>query len=114
MGKYQVGEFEEIVLLTVAVLHGNAYGVSIKTEIETTLDRKVSVGALQSCLNRLEQKDYLKSSEGETTSDRGGRPKRYFEITAKGKGALDDTKAVRMKLWGNIPQTILDLKISPV
>jgi DNA-binding PadR family transcriptional regulator len=114
MGKYQLGEFEEIVMLTVAVLHGSAYGVSIKTEIETTLNRQVSVGALQSCLNRLELKDYLKSSDGEVTSDRGGRPKRYFEITAKGKGALQDTKEVRMKLWSNIPQMILDLKTSGI
>jgi PadR family transcriptional regulator, regulatory protein PadR len=61
MKKYQLGEFEEIVLLTVGVLYKDAYGVSIKTEIETRLSRNVSVGALQTALKRLENKGYLKS-----------------------------------------------------
>ncbi|MEO1253614.1 MAG: PadR family transcriptional regulator, partial [Bacteroidota bacterium] len=64
MGKYQLGEFEEIVLLTVGVLYGDAYGVSIKLAIEEKLSRKVSVGALQSALKRLEEKSYLTSKEG--------------------------------------------------
>ncbi len=99
-------------MLTVAILHGSAYGVSIKNEIESTLNRKVSVGALQSCLSRLEKKEFLTSKDGEVTNDRGGRPKRYFEVTAKGKQAMEDTKNVRMKLWQNVPQAILDLKIT--
>ncbi|MGB3465456.1 MAG: PadR family transcriptional regulator [Cyclobacteriaceae bacterium] len=112
MGKYQIGEFEEIVMLTVAILHGTAYGVSIRQEIESTLSRKVSVGALQSCLSRLEKKGFLSSKDGEVTSERGGRPKRYFEITASGKQVLEDTKNIRMNLWQNIPQAVLDLKFS--
>ena len=67
MGKYQLGEFEEIVLLTVGVLFGDAYGVSIKLSIEEKLKRSVSVGALQSALKRLEQKGYISSKEGEST-----------------------------------------------
>ena len=50
MKDYQLGEFEEIVLLTVAILHGDAYGVSIKKDIEERLQRTVSVGALQTAL----------------------------------------------------------------
>tara|TARA_R110002096_G_scaffold147936_1_gene308331 strand:+ start:221 stop:562 length:342 start_codon:yes stop_codon:yes gene_type:complete len=110
MGKYQLGEFEEIVMLTVGVLYGNAYGVSIKKEIEERLKRKVSVGALQSALKRLEDKGYLSSKEGETTSERGGRPKRYFEITALGKKAIEETKEVRNKLYESIPKMAWDLK----
>ena len=56
MKKYQLGEFEEIVLLTVAILHDNAYGVSVKKEIESRLRRRVSVGGLQTTLKRLEEK----------------------------------------------------------
>jgi PadR family transcriptional regulator, regulatory protein PadR len=82
MKKYQLGEFEEVVMLTVGILYNDAYGVSIKKEIEQRLSRKVSVGALQSALKRLEDKGYLKSHEGETTQERAGRPKRYFVITA--------------------------------
>ena len=111
MGKYQLGEFEEIVMLTVAVLHGDAYGVSIKKDIESRLERKVSVGALQSSLKRLEHKGYLTSKDGESTSERGGRPKRYFEVTASGKMAIEATKEIRNQLWRAIPQVVLDLKV---
>ncbi|HKZ38192.1 MAG TPA: helix-turn-helix transcriptional regulator, partial [Chryseolinea sp.] len=88
MKKFQLGEFEEIVMLTVGILYEEAYGVSIKKEIETRLSRKVSVGALQTALMRLENKGYLNSREGESTQERAGRPKRYFTITAYGKKAL--------------------------
>lgn len=111
MGKYQLGEFEEIVMLTVGVLYGNAYGVSVKKEIEERLKRNVSVGALQSALKRLEDKGYLSSREGESTSERGGRPKRYFEITALGSKAIEETKEVRNQLYNSIPRVALDVKI---
>lgn len=103
MREYQLGEFEEIVLLTVAVLHDDAYGVSIKQEIEERLNRNVSVSALQTALRRLEKKDYLKSSFGEATAIRGGKRKRYFKVTKVGKAALDYSKETRMKLWSAIP-----------
>ena len=62
MKKYQLGEFEEIVLLTVGVLYDEAYGVAIKDEIEERLKRKVSVGALQSALRRMEKKGFFRQS----------------------------------------------------
>jgi PadR family transcriptional regulator, regulatory protein PadR len=111
MKKYQLGEFEEVVMLTVGILYKEAYGVSIKKEIESRLKRKVSVGALQSALKRLEQKGYLKSFEGETTQERAGRPKRYFTITAYGKKAVEYTKNTREELWRAIPKVALELKI---
>jgi PadR family transcriptional regulator PadR len=111
MKKYQLGEFEEIVMLTVAICYGDAYGVSIKAEIESRLARKVSVGALQTALKRLEEKGYLKSREGEATQERAGRPKRYFEITALGKKAMEYSKSTREKLWEAIPKIALNQKI---
>jgi len=110
MKKYQLGEFEEIVLLTVGVLYDEAYGVAIKDEIEQRLERKVSVGALQSSLRRMEQKGFLDSRSGDPTEQRGGKPKRYFRITALGKQALMHSKDVRLDLWKSIPETALDLK----
>jgi DNA-binding PadR family transcriptional regulator len=104
MKKFQLGEFEEIVMLTVGILHEDAYGVSIKKEIETRLARKVSVGALQTALKRLEEKGYLKSREGEATQERAGRPKRYFSITAYGKKAMEYTRTTRNELWKAIPK----------
>lgn len=112
MKKFQLGEFEEVVMLTVGVLYKEAYGVSIKKEIETRLSRKVSVGALQSALKRLEQKEYLKSQEGESTQQRAGRPKRYFEITAAGKRAIEYTRSMRNELWDAIPNLALDVKFA--
>ena len=110
MKKFQLGEFEEIVMLTVGILHEDAYGVSIKKEIETRLNRKVSVGALQTALKRLEDKGYLKSREGEATQERAGRPKRYFTITAYGKKAMDYTRTTRNDLWKAIPKVVWDVK----
>jgi DNA-binding PadR family transcriptional regulator len=109
MKQYQLGEFEEIVMLTVGVLYDNAYGVSIKKEIETRLKRSVSVGALQTALVRLEDKGYLKSREGEATEERAGRPKKYFQITALGKRALDHVRSTREELWSAIPKVALKL-----
>lgn len=108
--KYQLGEFEEVVMLTVGILYGDAYGVSIKKEIETRLSRKVSVGALQTALKRLEKKGYLRSYTGEATPERAGRPKRYFEITAFGKRALEHVKDTRNAMWNAIPKVALDVK----
>ena len=112
MKKYQLGEFEEVVMLTVGVLYDEAYGVSIKKEIETRLSRKVSVGALQTALRRLEEKGYLKSREGEATEERAGRPKKYFQITAYGKKAMEYTKDTRDELWNAIPKIALNPKFS--
>jgi PadR family transcriptional regulator PadR len=109
MKKYQLGEFEEVVLLTVGVLYDQAYGVSIKKEIEERLKRNVSVGALQTALKRLEDKGYLNSREGEATEERAGRPKKYFQITALGKRAMEYTKSTRDELWSAIPKVALKL-----
>jgi DNA-binding PadR family transcriptional regulator len=110
MKRIQLGEFEEIVLLTVGVLHGNAYGVTIKDEIEQRLNREVTIGALQITLRRLESKGFLKSKMGDSTESRRGRPKLFFEITAYGKKALDYAKESRDDLWKALPKLVLKLK----
>jgi PadR family transcriptional regulator PadR len=111
MKKYQLGEFEEIVILTIGVLYKEAYGVAIKNEIETRLSRQVSMGAMHSALVRLEDKGYIKSFDGERTEDRMGRPRRYFQITALGKKAMLYSKDTRNELWRAIPKVALDLKM---
>lgn len=111
MKKYQLGEFEEVVILTIGILNNKAYSVSIKDEIEARLSRSVSMGALHTALRRLEDKGYLKSFAGEATEERAGRPKRYFEITALGKKAMQYSKATRDELWKAIPKTVLQVNI---
>lgn len=110
MKKYQLGEFEEIVILTIAVLYNEAYGVGIRKEIESRLSRKVSMGALHTALVRLEDKGYIKSHDGEATEERAGRPKKYFQITALGKKAMEYSKETRNGLWRSIPKVALDFR----
>ncbi|MEL7117960.1 MAG: helix-turn-helix transcriptional regulator [Bacteroidota bacterium] len=110
--KYRIGEFEEIVLLTVGILEDNAYGVAIKNDIKERLDRKVSVGALQAALRRMEKKGFLTSKQGETSSKRGGRPKLYFQLTALGFRALEYSRETRNNLWNAMPKPGLNLKLS--
>ena len=107
MSQYHLGEFEEIVLLTVAILNGEAYGVSIIEEIEERVNRNVSLGAMQTVLKRLEEKGLVKSAFGEATKVRGGKRKRYYNITAAGQRILQDTRETRLSLWKAIPRVAL-------
>ena len=104
MSQYHLGEFEEVVLLTVAVLFDEAYGVAIIEEMEKRLNRQVSIGALQTVLRRLEIKGLLSSAFGEATKVRGGKRKRYFRLTQTGQEVLIQTKDQRMALWKAIPK----------
>lgn len=97
--KGYIGEFEELVLLTIANLAKDAYGVAILNDISERASRKLSIGALHSTLTRLEEKGYISSYLGEPTNERGGRRKRYFEITDSAKAELSNMKALRDQLW---------------
>jgi len=108
MPEMKIGEFEEIVLLTVGILQDGAYGVSIKDEIEERLQRDVSVGALQTTLRRLEKKGFLESNHGDTEPSRGGRPKLYFQLTALGKKAIIQTRDGRDQLWDALRKVAVD------
>ena len=112
MDRPHLGEFEEIVLLTVAVLDEKAYGVAIKADIEERLSRNVSVGAMRTALKRMEKKGYLTSHLGEPTSVRGGKRKRFFHVTIAGKKALETSMEVRTKLWRAIPYASIDYKFT--
>ena len=112
MKNYKLGEFEEVVLLTVGLLYDEAYGIAIKDNIESQARRKVSVGALQSALRRMEKKGYLESRVGEASAQRGGKPKRFFKITALGKKALQQSKDLRNELWDKIPKMALEFEFS--
>lgn len=107
MRRTYLGEFEEIVLLTVAVLGEGAYGVAITDELDRQTGRSVSLSAVHAALHRLEEKGMLKSRLGEATAERGGRRKRLFAVTVLGTRTLADIRAVRNRLWDSIaPQTL--------
>ncbi len=104
MSRHQLGEFEEIVLLTVGILYKEAYGVAIIDEIEHRTKRQVSIGALQTVLRRLEGKGYLTSEFGEATNVRGGKRKRYFSLTTLGSRVLRENQEQRKELYKAIPR----------
>jgi len=103
-----LGEFQELVMLTVGMLYEDAYGVSIKDEIKRQTGRTVTLSTVHAALNRLEDKGFLVSWMGEATEERGGRPKRLFRITAYGKQALEESRLVRNRMWELIPQVAWD------
>ncbi|MEJ7646118.1 MAG: PadR family transcriptional regulator [Chryseolinea sp.] len=104
MPKEYLGEFEELVLTLVGVLNNEAYGNAIVKEIDEQIGRQVNLGGVHVTLYRLEDKGYVKSHVGGATSERGGRRKRFFTITAAGLAILKSMKEDRQHLWKLIPQ----------
>lgn len=104
MKSTQLGEFEELVLLVIGSLSDDAYSISIKEELKKHTKRNPSIGALHSAFNRLETKGFVKSHEGGATKKRGGRSKRFYQLTAHGRKALDHSFQLRSSLYHTLPQ----------
>ena len=104
MKDHSLGEFEELVLLMVAALHDEAYGVAILESLENKLARKLNVSAVHVALKRMEDKGFVKSRFGGVTADRGGRKKKFYVITALGKRVLDDQYQLRNSIYKLIPK----------
>ncbi len=103
MRRTYLGEFEEVVLLLVAILDGDAYGVTVSQELEQQTGRQVTFGAVHNTLSRLEEKGFVNSQLGGATAERGGRRKRLFTLTPAGSRALQDIKQLRQQLWQLVP-----------
>ena len=106
MKKTKLGEFEELVLLTVVFLGNQAYGVEIKKELENKLNETISVGSIQNSLKRMEEKGFLSSEFGEATKQRGGKRKRFYTATPQGQNVLEEMRLVRSKFYAAIPATV--------
>ena len=105
MKKTKLGEFEELVLLTVLALSEEAYGVAIKRELEERLKETLSVGSVQSALKRMEEKGFLTSEWGEAEKVRGGKRKRIYQATNYAQQVLQEMKDIRADLWTTIIKT---------
>jgi DNA-binding PadR family transcriptional regulator len=99
-----LGEFELVVMLALIHLGDEAYGVPIAREIEKYRGRDVSLGSVYSALERLETKELVTSALGEPTPERGGRAKRYFQVTKEGLRELHETRRVLSELWRKLPR----------
>jgi PadR family transcriptional regulator len=102
MGRDHLGEFEQIVLLAVLRLGKNAYGVPVRRQIATRTGREATIGALYSTLDRLEAKGYVHSWFAGAAPERGGRSRRYFEVTAAGVEALRQSKEMMTRMWSGV------------
>ena len=97
-----LGEFEELVLLTIAALMDEAYSVAIGDELSNHTGRSAKLGVVHAVLSRLEEKGLVESQLGEATKTRGGKRKRFYKLTIPGKTALVRAKSMRDQLWDRI------------
>lgn len=97
-----LGAFEHLVLLALLRLGNDAYGVTVRQEIEQRTGRDVAIGAIYATLDRLEGKGYIGSRVGDPTPARGGRAKRHFHVTARGVRAVNQTHEALQRLADGI------------
>lgn len=102
-----LGELEELVLLTVGVMHPQAYGVGVMDELARKAGRNLNISAIHAVLTRLEDKGFVRSQMSEPSQERGGRRRRIFTLTASGKRALEEVNEMRNELFRQIPKMAL-------
>ena len=102
MSQDYLGEFEQMVLLTIMRLDSGAYGLAIRDELARVAGRVPSSGSLYTTLDRMETKGLLESSEGESTRERGGRPRRYVKVTPSGQAMLSHSRHRLLALWDGL------------
>ena len=93
-----LGEFEQVVLLAVARLKDEAYGMRLRTEIAERTGRGTSIGAIYATLDRLVSKGHLRARD----DDSGGRPRRFFTLTVPGIDALEASRALQARMWAGV------------
>jgi DNA-binding PadR family transcriptional regulator len=93
-----LGEFEQLILLALARLGDDAYGVTIRQTLEERTGRQPSFGAIYSTLRRLEQKGLVRSYTGKPAAVRGGRAKKHVLLTARGRAAMRETHAAAIRM----------------
>jgi PadR family transcriptional regulator, regulatory protein PadR len=101
-GRVYLGELEELILLMVALIGADAYGVSITEALEQQTGRAITLSAAHAALYRLEEKGFVKSKMGGASMERGGRRKRLFQITAYGRQTLQELHDVRTMIWAQL------------
>jgi len=97
-----LGEFELVVLLGLARLEDEAYGMTIFEEIKRVTGRDLTIPAVYVTLNRLEKKGYVNSRTGESSALRGGRARKYYRVTPEGSRALEAAQEMLVRLWQGV------------
>jgi PadR family transcriptional regulator, regulatory protein PadR len=102
LGEDRLGDFERHVLLAIVHLRGKGYAVSIADEIKNRTGKSRSFGAIYATADRLEKKGFVSSRLGEPTPERGGKPKRFYQIAAPGQRALTAVRAIDDQMWAGV------------
>ena len=105
-GSY-LGEFEQVVLLAVARLDDEAYGMRVRAEIQVRAGRHATIGAVYATLERLVSKGHARERDVPGGAERSGLAKRFYEITPAGRTALEDARDLQARMWAG-------LKLRPV
>jgi DNA-binding PadR family transcriptional regulator len=100
-GEY-LGEFEQVVLLAVARLEDQAYGMRVREEIERRAGRRATIGAVYATLERLVSKGYVRETETPGGAERSGLARRFYGISPAGKAALEDARALQERMWSGL------------
>jgi PadR family transcriptional regulator len=97
-------DFELLIVLAILRVGDDAYGVQIARDIETTIGRRVMMGAAYAALDRLERNGLVTSRTGDPTPERGGRAKRHFQVTKRGVAAARETQRAFVTMWTDLPE----------
>lgn len=100
-----LNETEQLVLLALAHLGEDAYGVTVRAEIEKRGGRPISITAVYGALGRLERSGAVESWLSDPTPERGGRARRHFRITTAGVAALREARSVMERMWRGVRLT---------
>ena len=105
-----LGEFEQLVLLAIAHLQGEAYGIPIVQEIERRTGRRVSRAAVYITMRRLEEKGLVSSWMSDPTPERGGKARRYARLETEGARALREARQVADRMWRGLDPASLKVR----
>jgi len=100
-GQY-LGEFEQLVMLSVLRLGNEAYGMTVRRELQKTARRPVTIGSVYGTLERLEQKGFMSSRLGDPDPVRGGRARRFYRVEREGEVALHEARAAMERMWEGV------------
>lgn len=102
MAEDRLGELERHVLLAIVHLRGQGYAVSIAEDIKSRTGKSRSLGAIYGTVDRLEKKGFITSRLGDPTPERGGKPKRFYQIAAPGQRALMVVREIDDRMWAGV------------
>lgn len=99
-----LGELEELIMLSIGILFDDAYGLAIQKEIRERCNRSITISTVHSVTTRLEEKGYINARYDGAVPERGGRRKRLFRLTTSGQAVIQEMKDMRNSMWDSIPQ----------